>query len=87
MDYCKQVIWGTGRSHYSCPNQAEINGLCRQHYPETVVAENKLLRGALEILIAAACAVAIPLDSERSVLQRAVNVARAALAELGEGDS
>lgn len=60
--------------------QAEINGLCRQHYPDTVVAENKLLRGALESLIVGACAVAIPNDSERAVLQRAVNIARAAIA-------
>lgn len=83
MDYCKQVIWfgaGTGLSHYSCPNHAEINGLCRQHYPDTVVAENKLLREALESMIVGACAVAIPNDSERAVLQRAVNIARAALA-------
>ena len=45
-----------------------------------LAAENEMLREALECMIIGACAVAVPHNGERAVLQDAVNIARAALA-------
>jgi|GEM_PF-5299786 hypothetical protein len=48
-------------------------------------AENKRLAEALECMIIGACAVAVPHNGERAVLQDAVNIARAALAAYRKG--
>jgi hypothetical protein len=53
---------------------------------ERLRAEVERLAEALKCMIIGACAVAVPHNGERAVLQDAVNIARAALRErLGEG--
>ena len=52
---------------------------------EAARAEVDALREALECMIIGACAVAVPHNGERAVLQDAVNIARAALAPYRKG--
>ena len=52
---------------------------------EALRAEVERLAEALECMIIGACAVAVPHNGERAVLQDAVNIARAALAAYRKG--
>jgi len=52
---------------------------------EALRAEVERLREALECMVIGACAVAVPHNGERAVLQDAVNIARVALAAYRKG--
>jgi len=56
-----------------------------EHHTEALRAEADALREALECMIIGACAVAVPHNGERAVLQDAVNIARAAIAAYRKG--